>query len=553
VIDPGVTNGDVPVENRRVYSEASTQETSELTPEPRPELVIGLVGPVGTELHQLARSIEERLSAFRYRSAYIRVSQLIQSWCEPELATVITASKGGDRIRHLMNAGDGLRRKAGKGDALVPLIVSAIRAARSGLQKDGNGNARMQANDVCYIIDSLKHPAEVKTLRGLYGDRFVLISAFDSEEARSTNLKNAIAKAHVSTETEGFKEQADDLIKIDAKRPGERFGQNVRETFPLGDFFVRVAEGYEAPLNRFLDVYFGSPYLTPLRSEYLMFEASAIALRSADLSRQIGAVVIDRHGEIVSSGCNEVPTAGGGAYWPDDLKGLDNRDYRSGKDFNAVKKFDIVREFMDFLEEHGVMRLAGKDTVEDAVKEVLTGKLRDRFKDLRVSNLIEFGRVVHAEMSALMRAAQRGIAVGGGEIYSTTFPCHMCARHIISAGIVRVVYIEPYPKSMTADLFPEIVSIDAAPGPALLGGECSPAGAKRNKVVSFEPFEGIAPPMFLSLFQASERKDRQGYIIDWNRAEALPKIVGPAEADLRLEQSVALEVDVLPRLRQQDV
>jgi cytidine deaminase len=510
--------------------------------EPKPELVIGLVGPVGTDLEHLSRTLEEKLSAFRYRCANIRVSRLISDWCDEETRDRIETSKGGERIDLLMTAGDGLRRSAKKGDALVPLIVGAIRAARKSFQDADGSSPKLHASNACYIVNSLKHPDEVKMLRELYGNGFVLISAFDSQEARAARLKDLIAKSHLSTETENYRGEAEGLIKIDAKRPGERIGQNVRETFPLGDFFLRVSSGYEASLDRFLDLLFGSPYLTPRRSEFLMFEASTNALRSADLSRQIGAVIVDRHGEIVSSGCNEVPKAGGGAYWPDEDGRLDNRDYRMGKDFNAVKKFDIVREFMEFLDANDILKPPSPSNIDEAVNTVLTGRFKELFKDLRVSNLIEFGRVVHAEMSALMRAAQRGIAVGGGEIYSTTFPCHVCARHIISAGITRVVYIEPYPKSMTAELYPEIVSIDASP---VHVEERAPGNLVQ--VVNFEPFEGVAPPIFPALFRMSKRKDRQGYIVDWTRARATPKTFKLAESDLQIEQAFALEVDALPR------
>lgn len=515
---------------------------------PKPELVIGLVGPVGTDLHQLARSLEEKLGAFKYRSVMIRVSKLIENQCETDLKERILKAKGGDRIRLLMSAGDALRKSEKSGDALIPLIVGAIRAARSKIQLKDGTSPKLHANNVCYIVDSLKHPAEVKVLRELYGDGFVLISGFDSQEERKSNLKEMDAKALVSTETSAFEESAVDLITTDAKRPGQKIGQNVRETFPLGDFFIRVADGFETSLSRFLDAFFGNPYLTPRRGEYLMFEASANALRSADLSRQIGAVIADKHGEIVSSGCNEVPQAGGGAYWPDDDARFDNRDFKSGKDFNAVKKFDIVKEFLTFLYDNGIM--TPKGTVEDVVELVQNGSAKEGFKDLRVSNLIEFGRVVHAEMSALMRAAQRGIAVGGGEIYSTTFPCHMCARHIISAGIRRVVYIEPYPKSMTAELFPETVSIDAAPA-----GDPSVAAvpACGTQIVRFEPFEGIAPSIFPSLFRAGKRKDAQGYTIEWLRGPAMPKMLRIANSDLRIEQTIAIQVDDLPKLRLQDV
>ncbi|MEJ7655371.1 MAG: deaminase [Chloroflexia bacterium] len=46
---------------------------------------------------------------------------------------------------------------------------------------------------------------------------------------------------------------------------------------------------------------------------------------------------------------------------------------------------------------------------------------------------------MHAEMSALLDAGRRGVPVQGATLYTTTFPCHNCARHIVGAGIDRVV------------------------------------------------------------------------------------------------------------------
>jgi len=456
-------------------------------------------------------------------------------------------SSGGERILLHMNAGDRIRKAAKKGDAILPLVIGAIRAARRKINQRDNADLDRHARNACYILDSLKHPDEVDTLRRLYGRNFILISAFDSEDARRDKLKEILAKANVSTDTEAYDKRAGDLIELDSKRPGEKIGQNVRETFPLGDFFIRVSGSFEPELERFIDLLFGSPYLTPKRAEYFMFEAAAISRRSADLSRQIGAVIVDQHGEIISSGCNEVPKAGGGAYWPDDDPVFDNRDYKKGKDFNAVKKYDIIKEILEFLAEHKVMQPAAGVTVEDSVRELLFGEHKELFKDLRVTNLIEFGRVVHAEMSALMRAAQRGIAVNQSELFSTTFPCHMCARHIISAGITKVVYIEPYPKSMTAELFPETVAIDKA----ATAMEVAPQNGEKPLVkplVRFEPFEGIAPTLFTALFSMGKRKDRHGYIVEWARAKAQPKVAPLSEGDLKIEQALTTELAGVPKV-----
>lgn len=47
---------------------------------------------------------------------------------------------------------------------------------------------------------------------------------------------------------------------------------------------------------------------------------------------------------------------------------------------------------------------------------------------------------IHAEMNALMFAAKIGIATNKSTLYCTHIPCHNCLKHIIQAGISRVVY-----------------------------------------------------------------------------------------------------------------
>jgi deoxycytidylate deaminase len=510
----------------------------------KPELVIGLVGPVGTDLHGLARTIEEKLCAFKYRCEQIKVSTLIKGMCDDATKVKLETAKGGERIELLMEAGDRIRTDARNGGALVPLIVTAIRTARASFNRERGVTDDTHADDACYIVDSLKHPDEIKRLRSLYGRGFVLISAFDSTDLRIKKLQRDIARANTSTDIDQFRDDAIKLVDTDSKRPGGGIGQNVQDAFPLGDFFIRVHGGYDVPLGRFLDALFGDPYVTPYRCEHHMSEASMAALRSADLSRQIGAVIVDHHGEIVSTGCNDVPMAGGGTYWPDEPSHLDNRDFRTGQDFNAVKKFDIISELLSFLERHELYDRAKEGDAASITAELVTGRFRTEFKELRISNLIEFGRVVHAEMAALMRAAQRGIAVDRSTIYSTTFPCHMCARHIIAAGVSRVVYIEPYPKSMTSELFPESVSIDhknvSADRPDFGEGHQRSGADGDRIVVRFDPYEGIAPRLYAQLFRVgSGRKDAKGYTVEWRRAEAVPKTFDRPEIDLALEREFA--------------
>lgn len=527
----------------------------------KPEVIIGLAGPVGTDLRGLGRIIAEKFRSFGYRSERIRVSELIQSYCDDQLRERISSAKHGERIRLLMAAGDNLRKQANSGDALIPLIITAIRSSRSNfnngrdipledigdVNKEAVFKSNTPAHNACYIVDSLKHESEVAALRRIYGDNFILISGFSSIHERQNQLCDAIAKSHTSTQNDTFKDEALELIRTDAKRPGEKLGQSLRDTFPLADFFIRVSGDYEPELERFLKLYFGSPYITPRKDEFHMFEAKAKAYRSADLSRQVGAVIVDKNCDMVSSGCNEVPIASGGSYWPDQPQKFDNRDHAKGRDYNSVKKYEIIGEFIKFLNDNEIADFRGKD-IENVVNSLLFGNSKEHFKDLRVSNLIEFGRVVHAEMNAITLAAKRGLKIGGGSIYCTTFPCHMCARHIISSGLMRVIYIEPYPKSMTAELYPESVSID---------GEASIGKDEDMEIdslkVQFEPFEGVAPTLYPKLYAAGSRKDSRGYTLHWDKDAALPKLIRVSTAHPALELPFTTKVANLSEVRLEDI
>jgi len=48
-------------------------------------------------------------------------------------------------------------------------------------------------------------------------------------------------------------------------------------------------------------------------------------------------------------------------------------------------------------------------------------------------------RTIHAEQNAIAWAAREGIALKGGTLYSTLFPCQSCAKLLMQTGIEHVV------------------------------------------------------------------------------------------------------------------
>ncbi|MBQ6548042.1 MAG: cytidine deaminase, partial [Candidatus Methanomethylophilaceae archaeon] len=67
----------------------------------------------------------------------------------------------------------------------------------------------------------------------------------------------------------------------------------------------------------------------------------------------------------------------------------------------------------------------------------------------------ELCRGVHAEQNAIVQAAYFGMSVKDSTIYTTTYPCSMCAKILINAGIKEVVYSEGYVDDLSKRLFAE--------------------------------------------------------------------------------------------------
>jgi hypothetical protein len=116
-------------------------------------------------------------------------------------------------------------------------------------------------------------------------------------------------------------------------------------------------------------------------------------------------------------------------------------------------------------------------------------------------------------------------ALGGNVMYVTTFPCHNCAKHIVAAGLQRVVFIEPYAKSRAEHSHEDSISI----------------GVPRAGKVQFQHFEGISPRRYRDIFQKQKRRNDDGSIRVWYEDFPRPRIddADPATHLLREPHAIA--------------
>ncbi|MGQ7959883.1 anti-phage dCTP deaminase [Pseudomonas sp. SP16.1] len=492
--------------------------TSALIPLCDPELVFGLVGPVGVNLEPVITVLKSQLKGFNYKTHVVRLSEQIEAFFNSDHSDLPEDK----RIEALMDEGTKLRVESNQGAAVAMLGLASIRQIRD---EQSNGDPARQA----FILRSLKHPKEIEMLRAIYGKGFFLISVYAPRDVRVTALSEKISRSQFGKENQSnnARAKAEILINKDEQEENTPLGQDVKDAFPLADLFVdgRNRSTVDHQIGRFLQLLFGNIFLTPSRDEHGIYHARSAALRSADLNRQVGAAIFKPEGDIISVGCNDVPKSGGDLYWPGDAG--DARDFHKGVDSMADERVQVLGEILERLNSGGLLSNTIKDSdLNNLVKNLISGEKKSILKNSRIMNLLEFGRSVHAEMAALMSAARLGVSVAGATLYCTTFPCHMCARHIVASGIKRVVYIEPYPKSKAKQLHQDSISVDAS----------TPSSTQ----VNFEPFQGIAPRQYQDIFDPKEpRKDSEGRAIDWREASGdQPRIVRYINSYLQLEEAI---------------
>ncbi len=82
------------------------------------------------------------------------------------------------------------------------------------------------------------------------------------------------------------------------------------------------------------------------------------------------------------------------------------------------------------------------------------GCIRER-KNIPSGERHELCRGIHAEQNLIIQAAYHGVPISNSILYCTNFPCSICAKMVINAGIVRIVYLEGYPDPLSEELIKE--------------------------------------------------------------------------------------------------
>lgn len=477
------------------------------------EVIFALCGYLGSNIKSVSNSIKYIMeNDYGYKCEIIKLSKFI----EYNKSVTPFTTKGSPeyiRIKNLIEDGNKLRDEHGN-EILAELAIQKIglkrlSSAEKKQEEIGKEQPIFESQRKCFIIESIKNPSELEVLKEVYRNLIYTIGIFSPYRIRHENLR----------QRELTEEEIVELMVQDSQEEKSN-GQGVRKTFIKSDYFLRIDSSSQtflaSKLKRFIHLIFETEVITPTKDETAMYLASSAAVNSACLSRQVGASIVDKLGNAISVGWNDVPCFKGNLYTQSN--DLENRNdyrcinYNDGKCMNDIQKDKISKNLLN--------EFINKGVIDEEKKEAALTIIQES----RLGGLIEFSRAIHAEMHAIIIGSQKtGDKMINGKLYCTTYPCHNCARHIVLAGITEVYFIEPYVKSLATLLHSDSISEDEN-------------DASKVRILLYD---GVSPNRYKHLFKMTEnsRKDKLGNIVRPILKESSPKYTETLEALSTLEST----------------
>lgn len=497
-----------------------------------PEIIIGLVAPIGTNLELLLGNnedkenkepLKEEFKSFNYDPEVIKVTELINLKSELkksrlktkeikgliEESSKLIKSYKGFNYYFKMELCSALRQKYGVGyfGAKIAEKIKKMRDKKTKNKKNKMGKV--------YFIDQLKNTGEQEVLEKLYGENYIQISCFSSyinrdknikekchkekflkkdvknEEKILTNILNKIEPKSLRKIALNFESMFSDFIHKLMKKDSEEIdvslskkdfdttkrrshGQEISKLYHKSHFFINLdSQDIEKQINKIVKVIFGKYDEFPSQDEFGMAIAYVASKRSNfPGDRHIGASILSEDGEVLSVGEIRAPVP------HSNPERCDQNVIEEGYNNYTLQK----KELLKWVE----------DLVKKCDKQLRNPENEEHLKKW-LNDSLDFHPCTHAEMSAIADAAKIGISIRNATLYTTTFPCHLCAKDIITCAIKRVVFLEAYPKSKNDKLYAKILDFDSSEH-------------RRLETVPFDSFFGVGPRKYNYYYSLENKK-----------------------------------------------
>ena len=497
----------------------------EISEDPINEIFVGLIAPIGTDKEKFIKEFESELNSEDQNSELIVINIFEKSNQNrkkdnednsPLHLFNVRKQPGIPEIPKIflyflkMEFCNKIRESALGKDALAKLVVNVISNKRKRITID--------KKNIIYLIDQLKHTCEMDLLNSVYDSNYVQISCFSNESYREKNLQkkahndlcnyplllsgntplssffeinpnikmsenaksiiNEILENNIEEYVQDFIKQieADNvslLMMKDMKDTPDKndSGQEIYKIYHESHYFVNIdspRDSIQTTVSKFIKLLYGRFDGYPTVDEFGMATAYVSSMRSNyPQDRQVGASILTADGETLALGNIRVPKKTA-------IPTKQDTEKVSTMFFEIKEKIKNIKEELDKFK-----------IKEQLKKDILTF----------IADSLDYHPCTHAEISAIADAAKLGISIEDAILYTTTYPCHLCLRDIITSGISRIVYIEHYPKSKVDILFDKLMEADNW---------------------DIDAFEGVGPKRFIYVYNSrfSNKSDSRKFIIN---------------------------------------
>lgn len=395
-------------------------------------LVIGLTGAFGSGCTTMAETLRESLD---FRS--VKISDLIKDrWQQEQQETHgsdVQLPLDSPPRGALQDVGDSLRRW--NRQHWAETAIASLDQQPPEFQR--------------VVLDGIRNPGESDWLRRQFKN-FFLVAVDAPPDVRWDRL------ARTPVWSGRSRAEFDAISARDAGAP-EEWGQQVQQCVDQADYLIRnddhlgeaqVRQHFITAARDLIGLSMGADR-RPSEDEFFMHLAYTSSLRSACLKRNVGAVIVMPGAErdldsrtrfrapssIVSVGYNENPD------W------MDPCFLRYGNCFkDAWMKEQIQVRAPRFCPKCGESLRLTEWPARCANPDCRVSVIEAFFPERGMTHCT----AIHAEVRAIRAAGDQPLV--GGRLYTTTFPCFLCAEEIIQSGVTEVVYVEAYPNPKAGEL-----------------------------------------------------------------------------------------------------
>jgi deoxycytidylate deaminase len=282
------------------------------------------------------------------------------------------------------------------------------------------------------VIECFRNPIEIDFLRNEY-PHFYLIALF-APKTRRRSRKNE-----------------PDFDSLDERDEGEEneYGQQTRKCVNCADIVIdnsnewtNVEEGEEffKNFNSYIKL-FDEPYRPPTEQEMFMHLAYSVSLKSNCIQRQVGAVIVDENYKVLSTGYNDVPRN------TETCINLYSECYRKRKKRKNLQ--NLIKYSVKYCPSCGADFILHEKASDEKNYSICNNCDIDLSDVISPSKELDYCRSLHAEENAILSNPYTAELFYKQNktltLFTTTFPCMLCAKKIANAGIRKVVFVEPFP------------------------------------------------------------------------------------------------------------